>query len=78
MKPRLLAVMGALPDLRNPSGRVIRRHLLRFIADGWEVVATDDGHYPEPSEIRGCRIISLPSRRRFWPPVRTSFSSACG
>ncbi len=75
MKPHLLASFGPLPDIHGPSGRIYWRHLQRFLHDGWDVTVTAlDCRTSCP--IAGAKILNLPSRRRWWPPVRTGFKSS--
>ena len=68
--PSLLYI-GQNPAQGTGSPVVILRHLRRFSADGWEirVVAEYGGDYSAIASS-DWKVISLPSRRRWWPPYK--------
>ena len=71
MPPHLLASFGSIPDNNHPSGRVVRRHLARFVDEGWQVtLAADTDNATPASTPPGCRLVPIPRRRCWYPPAR--------
>jgi hypothetical protein len=73
-RPTILLVSAIAPAYGSGSGIILLRHVLKFAEAGWQVTVcvpehTVAGMAPLPATVR---VIALPRRRWWWPPVRES------